>query len=147
MNENGGRFAWARFNAYGILLAGLALLGAADLIDPGGTDLARLVGDVPVGQTIWIVGFTISGLLLMVGFMRGDRIAESLALLLLTLALIVQALVAFGYLGWSSYTLTRLALIGLVGFCAWARISVLWTREGLTVTIPPRDGTSTEGHR
>lgn len=146
MNENGGRFAWARFNAYGILLAGLALLGIADLAKPGGTNLAQLVGEVPALQPFWVLGFAIAGLLLMVGFVRADRIAESLGLVLLTLALVVQTAVAFGYLGWSQYTLTRLILIALIGTCSWARISVLWTRAGLTVTIPPREGT-TEGHQ
>lgn len=55
-------------------------------------------------------------------------------------ALVAQAVVAFALLGWTSYTTTRLIILGLLGLCVWARLSVLWTRKGLTITIPPRNG-------
>ena len=133
-----GRLVWARFNAYGILLAGLAILALADLTHPAGSDLARLLGQTPPGQTVWVTGFGVAGGLMMLGFVRADRIAESLGLGVLTLALAAQTVVAFSYLGWNSYSATRLAVLGIVALCAAARISTLWSKEGVTVTIPPR---------
>ncbi len=98
------RLAWARLNAYGILLACLAVLGAADLIDPGGTDFARLVGGVPPGQPFWTAGYVVAGLMLLVGFVRTDRLVETLGLGLLTLALCAQTIVAWDLLGYSTFT-------------------------------------------
>jgi hypothetical protein len=132
--------AWLRLNAYGILLAGLAVLGMADFINPGGTDLARLIGEVPHHQPLWIIGYVLAGLLLLWGFVRTDRIPETIGLALLNAALLLHTAVAFDYLGWTDYTLTRVALILIIGCCSWARISVLWTKRGLMVTIPPRNG-------
>lgn len=136
--RNHGRLVWARFNAYGILLAALALLALADLIHPAGSDLARLVGEVPPGQTVWVTGFGLAGILMLLGFFRADRIAESAGLTVLTLALAVQTVVAFALLGWNSYSVTRIAVLLVVALCATARISSLWSKEGVTVTIPPR---------
>lgn len=136
--KNSSPLAWMRFNAYGVLLAGLAIMGLLDLINPGKADMARLVGDVPPGQSAWVTGFVVSGLLLMWGFVRRDRIAETLGLGVLNLSLAVQALVAYSLLGWTEFTATRLIILGIVGLCSAARVSVLWTREGLTITIPPR---------
>lgn len=133
-----GKLVWARFNAYGILLAGLAILALADLTHPAGSDLARLIGETPPGQTIWITGFGFAGALMMLGFFRADRIAESLGLVILTGSLTVQTIVAFSYLGWNSYSATRLAVLGIVTLCTAARISTLWSKNGVTVTIPPR---------
>lgn len=133
-----GPLVWARFNAYGILLAGLAVLGLTDLINPGGTDLARLVGETPTGQSLWVTGFGLSGVLLMVGFLRIDRIAETAGLALLTVSLAAQTIAAFTYLGWTSYSLTRIAILLIVAACSAARASSLWSKHGMTVTIPPR---------
>lgn len=142
MNDNNdhepGRFAWAKLNAYGFVLAGLAVLATRDLIRPAGTELARLTGDIPPGQYLWAIAFTLAGLLLLVGFLFTDRIAETAALLLLTGGVVAQAVVAFRLLGWTDFTLTRLALIWILGGCAWARISVLWAKDGVAVNIAPR---------
>jgi len=132
------RFAWAKLNAYGFVLAGLTFLSLADLIHPGDTDLARLSGGIPPGQAVWTVGFGLSGLLLLIGFLRTDRVSETLGLSLLTLGTVAQTAVAFSLLGWSEFTATRLVLVGIVGGCTWARVSVLWSRDGLAVNIPAR---------
>lgn len=139
-NDQPGRLAWARLNAYGILLACLALMGVTDFLNPGGTDLARLVGSVPPGQPFWVGGYIVSGLLLLFGFARTDRFVETLGLALLSAALMVQTAVAYDLLGMTKFTETRIALIVVVGVCSWARMSVLWARKGLTIHIPPRDG-------
>lgn len=132
------RFAWAKLNAYGIILAGLALLGFVDLIRPAGANLARLIGEVPPGQHFWAAGFVASGLVLLYSFVRGDRLAETLGLVLLVLSLVAQTVVAFWMLGWAEFTLTRLLVIAILGLGGGARISALWSRDGLVVTIPPR---------
>jgi hypothetical protein len=132
------RFAWAKLNAYGILLAGLAVLGVADLIHPGNADLARLVGSIPPGQPFWTAGYVVAGLLLLWGFVRTDRLAETFGLCLLTLSLISQGVVAWALLGWVDYTTTRIVVLVIVAGCSWARISALWSRDGLTITIPAR---------
>lgn len=132
------RFAWAKLNAYGFVLAGLAILSLADLAHPGGTDLARLAGGIPPGQQVWTIGFGIAGLLLLLGFLRTDRVAETLGLGLLTIGATAQTAVAFSLLGWSEFTVTRLLLVAIIGACTWARVTVLWSRDGLAVTIPPR---------
>ncbi len=134
------RLAWAKLNAYGILLAALALMGVTDLINPGGANLARIVGEVPPGQPFWVGGFVLAGVLMLYGFARTDRIAETIGLNLLGASLTLQGVVSFALLGWSQFTLTRIALLLIVALCAWARFSVLWSRSGLTVTIPPRHG-------
>lgn len=133
------RWAWAKLNAYGIILAGLALFGGLDLIDPANTDFARELGGVPPGQHVWIVGYLAAGVFMMYGFARTDRRAESLGLLLLTSGLALQLVVAVWLLGASGFTLTRVLLLALVAACSWARYSVLWSHDGLTITIPPRD--------
>lgn len=132
------RFAWAKLNAYGVILAGLALLGVADLAKPGGADLARLVGEVPPGQPFWVAGFVLSGVALLYAFARGDRIAETSGLALMFASLVAQTVVAYHLLGWSDFTYTRLALIAVIGVGGGARVSALWSRHGLIVTIPPR---------
>lgn len=133
-----GRLVWARFNAYGVLLAGIAVFALTDLIHPAGSDLARLVGQTPPGQTVWVTGFGFAGALMLLGFFRADRIAETAGLTTLTLAVAAQTGVAFALLGWNSYSATRLAILGLVILCSTARVSSLWSKEGVTVTIPPR---------
>lgn len=133
------RFSWARLNAYGIILAGLALLGGLDLINPGGTDFARLLGEVPPGQHVWATGYLAAGIFLLYGFVRTDRRAETVGLALLTGGLSVQLAAAVLMLGLSDFTVTRVAILALVAACSWARYSVLWSQDGLTISIPPRD--------
>ncbi len=130
--------AWAKLNAYGLLVSFLALLSVLDINHPADTDLARLAGEVPAGQTWWLLGLGVGGVLLVFGFLRVDRIAETAGLGILTLSLVAQAVTAAALLGWTHYTLTRLAVLAAVAFCTWARVSVLWSRDGLAVTIPPR---------
>lgn len=132
------RFAWARLNAYGIILAGLALLAVGDLIHPAGADFARLIGDVPPGQHFWATGFVLSGLILIYGFIRSDRLAETLALGLMMASVLLQTFIAYRLLGFTDFTYTRLAIIGILGLGGAARVSALWSRDGLVVTIPPR---------
>lgn len=132
------RLAWARLNAYGIILAGLLILAVHDLIHPAEADLTRLVGDIPPGQTIWTAGFTAAGVLLMLGFATTDRRPETAGLLLMCACITAQGFVAYYYLGLTDFTLVRVALIVLLTTCSAARISVLWTRGGMTITIPPR---------
>jgi hypothetical protein len=132
------RLAWARLNAYGVLVAGLAIFAVGDLFHPGGTDLARLIGEVPPGQTLWVTGFGIAGLLMLHGFVRADRITETLALGLLIFGIIAQAISAYAYLGITEFTTTRLYLLVLVSLTTWARCSVLWGKFGLVIRIPPR---------
>lgn len=138
--------AWAKLNAYGFVLAGLGVLAGLDLIHPANTDLARLAGGIPPGQAWWTVAIVFAGLLLLYGFVRVDRFAESAGLILLNLAVLAQAVVAYTLVGWTDFTLTRIAILAILGGCAWARISVLWSREGLAVTIPPR-GVRRKGRR
>lgn len=133
------RWAWARLNAYGIILAGLALLGGLDLINPGGTDFARLLGEVPPGQHVWATEYVAAGILMLYGFARTDRRAETAGLALLTGGLILQLAVAVWLIGLTDFTLTRVAILALVAGCAWARYSALWSQDGLTISIPPRD--------
>lgn len=132
------RFAWAKLNAYGIILAGLCLLGVSDLIKPGGANLARLVGEVPPGQHFWSAGLVISGGILFYSFVRGDRLAETIGLILLFVSVAAQTVVSYALLGWVDFTLTRLLIIAILGLGGGARISALWSRDGLIVTIPPR---------
>lgn len=139
-----GRFAWARLNAYGVLVAVLALLSMVDLFHPGGTDLARLVGEVPPGQAAWVTGFVIAGILMLHGFIRTDRITESIALGLLLLGLLAQSVSALIYLGFTEFTTTRLVLVGVTLLVTWARFSVLWAKQGLDVHIPARGETERE---
>jgi hypothetical protein len=140
MSTRPNRLAWLRLNAYGVLLAGLALMGVTDLINPGGANLARVVGEVPPGQNFWVAGLIISGALLMWGFARADRLIETAGLGLLSLSVAAQTFVAWRLLGWTDFTLTRLALFGIVVACSTARISALWSRSGLIITIPARRG-------
>ena len=132
------RFAWAKLNSYGILLAGLMLLSLADLIDPANASLARALGEVPSGLTVMIGTVVVAGALLMWGFVRNDRVAETAGLVLLTLSVLAQTVTAFAYLGWTTYSVTRLALLAIVAACSWARTSALWSRHGLVITIPAR---------
>lgn len=132
------RFAWLRLNSYGVLLAGLALMGVADLINPGGAPLARVVGEVPPGQNFWVAGVLVAGLLLMGGFARADRLVETFGLVILSISVAAQTVVAWSLLGWTDFTLTRIFLLLIVAGCSWARISALWSREGLVITIPAR---------
>ena len=134
----GDRTAWLRLNAYGVLIAFLATLSLTDLIHPADADLARLVGDVPPGQTAWAVGFIMSGILLLAGFARADRIAETLGLALLTVGVLAQVLTAYAYLGITEFTATRLAILAALVLCMWARCSVLWSKRGLNIHIPAR---------
>lgn len=136
--EQPHRWAWAKLNAYGFVLAALAILAVRDLIRPANTDLARLAGEVPPGQHWWIIGFTVAGALLVIGFLRTDRVAESAGLVVLTWAIAGQMFASVTMIGWVEYTWVRLALLLIFGTCAWARISVLWSRDGLAVEIPAR---------
>lgn len=139
--ERSDRTAWLRLNAYGVILAGLAVLSFADLFHPASTDLARLINGVPPGQPVWLTGFVVAGVMLMIGFVRGDRVAESLGLALLNLALAAQAVVAYGYLGVTEFTSTRLVILGILLLGTWARCSALWSRDGMTIHIPARGET------
>ena len=144
MGRKGERFAWLRLNAYGVLIAFLAVLSLTDLLHPGQAELARVVGDIPPGQPAWTTGFIISGCLLLVGFVRGDRIAETIGLALLTGGLVAQVITAYAYLGVTEFTAVRLVLLGMVGLCMGARVSVLWSKKGLTIHIPARGVTEDE---
>lgn len=140
MDSDGGgqRFAWARFNAYGIMVAGLAVFSLTDLFHPGGTDLAKLIGEVPPGQVVWATGFVFAGCLMLHGFARADRITETMALVLLILGILAQAISAYIYLGVTEFTATRLYLLALICLVTLARCSVLWGKDGLVIRIPPR---------
>lgn len=141
MRTNGGRFAWLRLNAYGVVLACLAIMSLTDLLHPANAELARIVGDVPPGQPAWVTGFGMAGVLLLAGFIRADRMAESLGLLLMTLGVFAQAITAYAYIGVTEFTTTRFGLVVVLALCTWARMSVLWSRRGLTVRIPARGET------
>ena len=138
MGRKGERFAWLRLNAYGVLLAALCLLNLKALINPAGTEFAILVGDVPPGQAVWVTGFVIAGMLLLAGFIRGDRIAETLGLALIALGVVAQTIAAFARLGNTEFSNTQAMIVGVVGLCVWARCSALWSRRGLTIHIPAR---------
>ena len=140
----GDRTAWLRLNAYGVVLACLCVLSLTDLIHPAGTELARLVGDVPPGQPAWVVGFGMAGILLLYGFAKADRIAETIGLALLTLGLVAQFVTALAYLGLTEFTATRLLLVAILVLCTWARCSVLWSKRGLNIHIPARGQTAEE---
>jgi hypothetical protein len=136
--QRGDRTAWLRLNAYGVVLACLAILSLTDLVHPAGTELARLLGDVPPGQPAWVAGFGIAGILLLYGFVKADRLAETLGLALMTVGLFAQFVTALAYLGVTEFTATRLLLVAILALCAWARCSVLWSRRGLNIHIPAR---------
>ncbi len=51
---------------------------------------------------------------------------------------IIQTIVAFNLLGWTEYTVTRLSVVAAVLAVTYARTSVLWSKKGVTVVIPPR---------
>lgn len=136
--EEQRRSVWAKFHAHGFVFAGLAILALFDVFHPRNSQLSRLTGDVPPGQVLYTLGFVISGLLLLRGFLWVDRIAESAAMVLVTVCVVIQTAVAFSMLGWTGFTLTRLIIVAIVGGCTWARCSVLWSREGVVITIPPR---------
>lgn len=138
-DEDQKPYAWAKLNAYGFVLAGLGLLSMADLLQPAGTDLARLAGEIPQGQPWWTLGYVLAGLLLMVGFLRVDRVAETAGLFVLTGALFAQTVTSIYLLGITDFTLTRVFLSVMFAALTWARGSVLWSPEGLAVTIPTRN--------
>lgn len=135
------RSAWLRLNAYGVVLACLAVLSLTDLFHPADAELARIVGDVPPGQPAWVVGFGMAGVLLLVGFIRADRLAETIGLALINAGLLAQAATAYAYLGLTEFTTTRVALVAILALCMWARCSVLWSRRGLSIRIPARGET------
>lgn len=147
MRRKGERLAWLRLNAYGVLVAFLAVLSLTDLLHPGQAEFARIVGDIPPGQPLWTTGFIISGLLLLAGFVRGDRIAETLGLGLMTGGLVAQVITAYAYLGFTEFTTTRIALLIAVAMCLGARASVLWSKRGLIIHIPARGETETGDER
>lgn len=133
------KYAWIKLNSYGVILAGLCILSVTDLINPANTDISTLVGTVPPGQFFWVVGFVISGLAIMYGFIVNDRLAETLGLILLASALMLQTAVALILLGFGNdFVITRFIILGLIGLAGGARISVLWSKEGVVITIPPR---------
>lgn len=142
--HNHDRLAWARLNAYGILVAGLAILSLVDLLHPGGTDLARLIGEVPPGQTVWVTGLGCAGLLMLHGFIRSDRITETIALVVLNLCILAQIASAAYFLGFTEFTTTRIVILGLVGAVTWARCSALWPQDAIDIHIPGR-GESGDG--
>lgn len=144
MGRKRDKSAWLRLNAYGVILAGLAVLSFADLLHPASTDLARLVNGVPPGQPVWLTGFVTSGILLLIGFVRGDRVAETLGLAVLDTALAAQAVVAYAFLGITEFTTTRLVILAILGLGTWARCSALWSKDGLTIHIPARKGSGDE---
>jgi hypothetical protein len=138
MSKPAHKLAWLRLNAYGVVLAGLALMAGLDLIDPANTDFGQLVGGVPPGHYLWTSGYVLGGLMMLHGFLRTDRLVETIGLSVLAVCQVLQIVVAIKLLGFIDFTWTRITVLTLVSLCSWARLSVLWSRDGLTITIPPR---------
>jgi hypothetical protein len=138
MNDDpnrGVRFAWAKLNAYGILLAGIAILTVANLINPSNEELDRVSGLIPFAQPLWVSGFVVAGGLMMFGFLRADRVAETIGLGLLDISLLIQTVVAIFLFGVTDYTVNSAVVLLVAAGCSWARIAALWSKHGLVITI------------
>lgn len=131
------RFAWARMNAYGVLIAVLCILASADMLEPDGPVTQRL-GEPPPLLYAWETGFLIAGLLLMYGMFKADRAPEISGLAILNFALTLQVGTTLYYLGWeTTASVTRLLTWLAVLAASWMRASTLMSAHGITVTIPP----------
>lgn len=126
------RFAWARFNAYGVLICGLLFLSVMDLLDPEHSEVAQLVGRAPALQPVWTSGFIAAALLILYGFARARAMPEVAGLAVMTVALATQTFVEIEAGG---DVFRGLAVLVLVAGLAVARTSVLF---GYDVTISHR---------
>lgn len=135
MHHSPSRWAWLKLNSYGVLLCGLMLMASADIIDPEHSQIARMVGGVPLLQPVWTGGYVVAAVCILWGFARSQALPEVAGLALLFVANTIQTVVRLDLGLDPGYALTVWLI---VASCAAARISALLSRHGLTVTIPGR---------
>lgn len=132
------RFAWARLNAYGLLIAGLVLLSAARVLQPGKTSVARVLGRVPEYQYVWLAGFGLAGLLMLYGLVRAKTGPEVLGLAIVVVSLSAQTVALIVNAGsdesWSAVAVWIVAVA-----CIALRASVLLSRDGMSIIISGRE--------
>lgn len=133
------RTAWLRLNAYGVLIVGLLCLSVLDLLSPDTSNVARIVGQVPRLQPVWAAAFLAAAVMMLWGFMRSLTWPEVVGLVVLNWALVVQDVVVSLAVGWGAqYAIRNYIVLGIVIGCSAARISVLLSRDGYTITVPSR---------
>lgn len=124
------RFAWLRINAYGLLLAGLLLLAASDVLPVTGSLVAQVVARTPIL-------FGVSGVLLIYGFVRARSTPELAGLACMVVGVVVSDVVKATGPGLAAKDVA----VGLLVLAVVAlRISALTSPDGLTVHIPGRHG-------
>lgn len=131
------RFAWARLNAYGLLIAGLVLLSAAGILQPDKTGIARVIGRAPAYQYVWLSGYAVAGILMLWGLVRAKTGPEILGLALVVVSLTSQTVVLIADTHPADWWNPILVWVIAVG-CIALRMSALLSRDGMSVIIPGR---------
>lgn len=134
------KLRWLRLNAYGVLLAGLALVTAlAGFLDPDGHPLSIAAGRTIIGIFIWSTFFTFGGLAMLFAFTTRRPGWEFAGLVALCIGAGWQLIAAVVLLGWTGRTEAQLATFIVLVVCAVARISALFPEQTTVVTIHGRD--------
>jgi hypothetical protein len=135
--------AWARVNSYGLLLVGLLVLTYTDVLHPETSNTARLLGHPSALIPLWAAGYLLAALFILWGFVGSSTLPEIVGLILLIFTSTVRYLavthrlmvlnVGFWDDRMMGQTITFIVVVGT----SLLRLSVLLSRDGLTVTIPP----------
>lgn len=133
-------FAWARLNADTVLLGLLAITGGVfDITNPAHDVTVQVLGHATPAYYLRASIYVVSGLLILYALARQHTAEEVLGRLILIAGMMIQTVRTGLAVGWTApITYERYALLLVVGFVCWLRLTALLTRRGLTVTLPPR---------
>jgi hypothetical protein len=131
--------AWARVNAYGLLFVGLLLMTFTDLLHPGTSNIGKLIGIVPPLLPYWTAGYLLAAFFMLWGFFSSRTWPEIVGLAVLAVAHSLRTIIVAGAAGWHSQTaVTEYITWSLLTGVACLRLSILLSKDGLTISIPGR---------
>lgn len=132
------RLAWLRLNADSVLISILVLLRGLDLIDPEKSDIVVALGYVPATFYFWTIMYVISGILMMIGLIKGWIGPELLGRFLVWLSFGWEVARSYIVLGSNLESESSLAIWILLTITFSARASMLLSKHGVTVVVAPR---------
>lgn len=134
------RLGWLRLNAYALLIAGLAIVsGLEGIISPDSLEIVEAVGYPFVTMYVWSGGTLTGGLLMLASLLTRRTLLEALGLAAIISSAILRLSREGLVYGWTSPETIRFgAVVALLVFCAWLRMSGLWPREPQSLTIGRR---------
>lgn len=142
------KYAWARLNSDAVFVALIFFtVGVFAFVYRDTDAVVNEVGRITFLFTVKNVGFIVGALVMIYALMRAKVAAEVMGRFIILAAAVLDVGRTGIVLGWGGpAAVGTYLLVVILGATLWMRVSVLFRKEGLTFTLPPRVGPGDPPH-